>query len=104
MSGVAIIHPEHGLFVGVGLGLAFWSNMDCAGQYQVPLMADEAEARAFVSSWRSPAGPIDPDTFTYHAVESVETWATIEELEAAGLSHLTLPLKAARMGPAQGSA
>ena len=104
MSGVAIIHPEHGIFVGVCFGLAFWSNIDCAGQYQVPLMTDEAEARAFIATWRSPTGPIDPDAFTYHTVESVEKWATIEELDAVGLSHLTAPLKAERMGPAMGRA
>lgn len=101
MSGVAIIHPEYGIFVGIGLGLAFWSNIDCAGQIHVPLLADESEARAFLATWH---GQVNPDDFTFHPVTSAKTWATIEELDAAGLAHLTAPLKAARMGPAQGNA
>lgn len=102
MSGVVIVHPEHGIFVGVGLGLAFWSNLDCAGQTQAPLIPDEAEARAFVDSWRNSPGA---DAFTYHPVTSAaDRYATIEELDAAGLAHLTAPMKSARMGPAQGTA
>ena len=30
-----ISHPEHGVFIGTGLGLAFWTNMECAGQEYV---------------------------------------------------------------------
>lgn len=102
MSGVAIVHPEYGIFVGVGLGLAFWSNIDCVGQTQAPLIPDEAQARAFVDSWCNSPGA---DAFTYHPVTSADpTFATIEELDAAGLVHLTAPMKSARMGPAQGTA
>ena len=101
MSGVAIVHPEWGIFLGVGMGLAFWSCIDCVGQETAPLMTDEAEARDFIDHWQNVP---DRTVFTFHAVQAVAAWATIEELDAAGLSAWTAPLKAARMGPAMGSA
>lgn len=101
MTKVVIVHPEWGLFVGVSMGLAFWSNLDCAGQTCVPVMPDEAEARRFIDVFPP---PIDKNAFKFHPVQAVETWATIEELDAAGLSEWTTPLKAERMGPARGTA
>lgn len=98
---VVIIHPEWGLFVGVSMGLAFWSALDCVGQDTAPVMPTEDDARQFTSTW---CLSTDPQTFTYHPVQAAKHWATIEELDAAGLSEWTVPLKAARMGPAVGNA
>lgn len=99
---VAIVHPEWGIFVGIGLGLAFWSALDCVGQDTVPVMTED-EARAFIDSW--PDCPVKSDGFTYHPVQIAgDHWATIEELDAAGLSEWTVPLKSTRMGEAMGSA
>lgn len=100
-NGVVIIHPEWGIFVGISMSLAFWSATDCVGQDCVPVMPDEAEARAFIDTWCITA---DKTVFTYCPVQAAKQWATIEELDAAGLSEWTTPLKAARMGPAAGSA
>lgn len=100
-NGVVIVHPDWGIFLGVAMGLAFWSNMDCAGQTCAPIIPDEAEARKFLEMRSHGPGP---EAFRYHPVQAAEAWATIEELDAAGLSDLTWTLKAARMGPAQGSA
>lgn len=102
MTGVVIIHPEWGIFVGVSLGLAFWSAIDCVGQETVPVMESETDARAFIDSWVGAS--VKSGDFTYHPVPTKSTHATIEELDAAGLSAWTIPLKAARMGEAQGSA
>jgi hypothetical protein len=99
-DGVVIVHPEWGIFVGVSMGLAFWSNLDCAGQDCVPVMPTEAEARAYVNLMKNKPS----HEFTFHSVQAAKRWATIEELDAAGLSAWTIPLKAARMGEAQGSA
>lgn len=101
MSGIAIVHPEWGIFLGVGMGLAFWSAIDCVGQETAPLMTDEAEAQTFLDQWDT---TIDKSVFTFHAVQAVAVWATIEELDAAGLSAWTAPMKAERMGPAMRSA
>lgn len=102
-NGVVIIHPEWGIFVGISMGLAFWSAMDCVGQDCVPVMPDEAEARAFIDAWDG-NDVTDKTVFKFHPVQAAKQWATIEELDAAGLSEWTTPLKAARMGPAAGSA
>lgn len=80
---VVIVHPEWGIFVGISMGLAFWSAMDCVGQDCVPVMPDEAEARAFIDVW---CITTDKTVFTYCPVQAAKHWATIEELDAAGLS------------------
>lgn len=98
-TGVAVIHPEWGIFLGCAMGLAFWSALDCAGQDCAPVMVDESQARAFIDQLRNIP---DRTVFTFHPVEAVEIWATIEELDAAGLSEWTGPMKAERMGEAMG--
>lgn len=81
-NGVVIVHPEWGIFVGISMGLAFWSAMDCVGQDCVPVMPDETEARAFIDTWTQQP----TDAFLYHPVQAAKQWTTIEELDAAGLS------------------
>lgn len=99
-AGVVIVHPEWGIFVGVSFGLAFWSALDSVGQEQAPVMPED-EAVKFVSRC-CPVSELP--LVTYHPVQIVgDHHATIEELDAAGLSQWTTPLKANRMGEAVGN-
>jgi hypothetical protein len=99
-DGVVIVHPEWGIYLGSCLGLGFFSAMDCAGQDSAAVFPSEKDARFFIAEW---SDNNQPDMFTYPTVQAVDTyWATIEELDAAGLAEWTIPLKAARMGEAAG--
>lgn len=86
MNRIVITHHEMGIFVGASLGFAFWSNLDAGGQHLVVTFDDEKDAREFVSEW-VPAQ--DPDTYSYVTVDSVSEWATVAELDKAGLGELT---------------
>lgn len=97
---VVIVHPEWGIFLGIGMGLAFWTELDCVGQEQAPVMMTE-EADVLARHWQLPADL--KAQFIFHPVKAVGMWATIEELDVAGLDKWTTPLKAARMGETQGS-
>lgn len=100
---VVIVHPEMGIYLGNCLGLGFFSMLDCAGQITAALIESEAEAREHVSTWSTKN---DPDTYRYVEVTAVRQWATIEELEAAGLGEFTAPLRDERLRslPAAGRA
>jgi predicted methyltransferase len=99
---VAIVHPEWGIYLGSCMGLGFFSALDCAGQDTAAIFPSEAEARSYVATWEENS---NPDKLTYPAVKIAgDHWATIEELDAAGLSQWTVPLKSARMGEAVGRA
>ena len=86
MKKVVITHPEMGIFVGAAMGFAFWSMLDTGGQYQVVTFEDEEDAREFVGEW-VPAQ--DPDTYNYVEVDSMKEWATVVELDRAGLGEFT---------------
>lgn len=43
-----VTHPEWGVFVGLGGGLAFWSKIDPVGQPAVVCFATEADAQIVV--------------------------------------------------------
>ncbi len=73
------------------MGAGFWSNLDAVGQWMVPTVETEQEAREFIASWDTWN---DPNAYTYHAVQTVEVWATVDELNRAGLSQWTAPLLA----------
>lgn len=96
MNGVVIIHPEMGIYLGNCFGLGFFTNGDCGGQEEAALFATEAEARDYVRQWENNN---DPEAYTYAPVtaDTEPYWATIEELEAAGLGHLVEPLRAERL-------
>lgn len=83
----AITHPEQGIYVGHGLGLAFWSLWEAAGQDCAVVFDTEDEAREHVSSWMDHN---DPDDYGYAAVDVAADagHATVEELCAAGLGDL----------------
>lgn len=100
-AGVVIVHPEWGIFVGVSLGLAFWSALDSVGQEQVPVMTAD-QAVLLLASWHDLPGGYR-DAMKFYPVRTAHAqYATIEELDAAGLSQWTTPLKANRMGEAVG--
>lgn len=86
MKRVVITHKEMGIFLGEAMGMAFWSMLDAAGQYLAPTFEDDEDARDLVRSWV----PLqDPDHYTYVELHSVNEWATIAELDKAGLSGFT---------------
>ena|SRR5215469_5856589 len=43
-----VVHPEHGVFLGVGMGMAFWSKLDSVGQDCATAFLTEDEARSFI--------------------------------------------------------
>lgn len=50
-SGVVLVHPEHGVYLGNFLGLGFWSKLDPAGQEAAVVFPSVDEARRFAQSW-----------------------------------------------------
>lgn len=46
--GFIITHPEWGIFLGTGLGLVFWSELDSVGQSAAVAFASENEAKGFL--------------------------------------------------------
>jgi len=83
---IVIVHNEMGIFVGAAVGFAFWSMLDPGGQHQAVTFDDEEDARDFVKEWIPPQ---DPDAYRYVTVESASEWATISELDRAGLGTMT---------------
>jgi hypothetical protein len=69
-----ICHPEMGVFLGVCLGLAFWSKLDSVGQDHAPAFDSEAQAEVFMAGWDNgrPQGvtlvPVLPDKDGYASV------------------------------------
>lgn len=82
-----IVHDMMGIFLGVALGLGFWSLLEPAGQVAAVCFDSEEDARNFVSLWEVKT---DPDIFRYVSVESENgEWASISELIKGGLGDLT---------------
>jgi hypothetical protein len=44
-------HEEHGVFLGICLGLAFWSKLDPVGQPAAATFDSPADALKFCESW-----------------------------------------------------
>jgi hypothetical protein len=89
MNRVVIVHHTQGIYVGSCMGLGFWSNLDTANQWTVVTLPSEQAARDYVASWHEWN---NPDSYTYPRIDCSGTWATIDELNRAGLGHLTGPL------------
>ncbi len=51
MSHVVIYSEKYGVFLGAAMGMAFWSNLDTAGQVAAPTFEDKAQAYSFLSKW-----------------------------------------------------
>lgn len=86
-----IVHETDGILVGMALGLAFFSLLDSAGQWEVPVIT-KADFTSIIKSWKE---QIDENATTFFDKLSVKevkvsnpAYATIEELEAAGLGDL----------------
>ncbi|WP_315920952.1 hypothetical protein [Mesorhizobium sp. SP-1A] len=85
-NSVVITHPEYGIFVGEGLGLAFWSKLDAVGQNSAAVFENETQARSFVADI---AVPVAKQSFSYVQLETEDGYhASIPELQAAGLGDL----------------
>lgn len=85
-NSVVITHPEYGIFVGEGLGLAFWSKLDAVGQSSAAVFENEADARSYIADI---AVPVAKQSFGYVQLETEDGYhASISELQAAGLGEL----------------
>ena len=82
---VVIVHDEMGVFIGVGLGLAFFSMLDTGGQTECATFEHEIEARAFVESWDEQN---DPNNYRYVTVATNAHHVGIELLVKAGLADM----------------
>lgn len=85
-KGIAITHPEYGIFVGHAMGLCFWSQLDSADQERVALFKDTDEAKDFVMQFGEDTGLKGYD---FHEIETIEEFcASVDELRDAGLEDL----------------
>ncbi len=100
---IVITHPERGIFVGLGMGLAFWSRWDAADQDRVATFADVAQARDHVAAWE---GDDPADAFGYVDVPvgdvSPEPYATVAKLTEAGLGDMLGELACTHLVPGHG--
>ncbi len=88
-----IVHDVDGIFVGHAMGLAFYSNLNCGGQWSVPTFESEEQCAAFISD----TGDFPLEMFKVIPVEVSDKepgYAYPDELDAAGLGHLTAELRA----------
>lgn len=94
MKSFVIVHPKLGIYLGNAMGLGFFSNLDCAGQDLACIFDTEDQAREHVSGWDDNN---DPELYGYVGVDVAARWATIEELEAAGLKEFTQQMRTERL-------
>lgn len=88
-----LTNPKNGIFIGIGMGLAFWSRLDAANQWHVATLLSVEQAREYANMCSMP-GEI---CSVQEVMCASEAFATIEELEAAGLVAYTLELKQNRL-------
>lgn len=81
---VVIANDELGVFVGTGMGFAFWTKLDSVGQEFATTFPNESDAIAFLNSW--PDGAV-PETCRFVPVGDKE-YVSIAELKAVGLGDL----------------
>lgn len=99
---VVIVHQEHGVFLGLFLGLAFYSRLDSAGQTMAPVFECEVQAQDFLKSW-------DENNGGHYFVPLCTTQdmaATVQELQSAGLGDMLgdMPIEELRTMAAMGNA
>ncbi len=88
MKTVVIISPELGVYMGNGLGLAFWSKLDFIDQDHAPVFDDEAQARKHIQSWENNH---EPDSYLYYVIAPTKEaddgckYVSIEAMTAHGL-------------------
>lgn len=76
------VDPDHGVFVGHAMGLAFFSLMECAGQWEVPTFESPQDAaKLLVLDFKL------PNRMFYVAVEVAtgKEFANAHALRRAGL-------------------
>lgn len=75
--------PKDGLFVGYAFGLGFWSLLDAAGQYCIPIFPSAAEGREVINQGHG-EGYCESAHATFHCI-TVEhlDHATAQELDKA---------------------
>ncbi len=78
-----ITDPQNGVLIGLSMGLAFWTALDCAGQHRVCTFEDEAEAKDFAEQIL--ANGMDVSAFTYVEVDTAQPFAGADHLLKAGL-------------------
>lgn len=82
---VVIVSKKNGVYLGSFLGLGFFTLIDCAGQAAACTFQNETDAREYISTWETQN---NPDTYIYVSVSTGDIFATVEELQRAGLTHL----------------
>jgi len=82
---VVITHPTDGIFIGVGLGMAFFSKSDPVGQNAAVAFVDEADARAFVGTWNPPMEGLDFHKVEADIIDGDRLYASVDACERAGL-------------------
>lgn len=81
-----IYSDEYGVFLGVAMGMAFWSRLDSAAQEAAPVFESADEARAYLSTWQGDSSLVEfvtvvPDVCSGEGVAYASSAACI----AAGL-------------------
>lgn len=75
-----IVHERDGIFVGHGMGLAFFSALDPADQTQCVTFESQDYAQEFVSVILASTG----ETYTVQEISGDAEYASIADLETAG--------------------
>jgi len=84
-----LLSPIGGLFIGHGMGMAFFSKQEDAGQSRVVTFSSEETATDFALTYLSACGPLE----AMPVEVAGEQYATIPELIASGYKdHLGLLL------------
>ncbi|MFG6080332.1 hypothetical protein ACEUZ9_000882 [Paracoccus litorisediminis] len=91
---IVITHPEYGIYLGSFLGLGFWSKISAEGQEEACTFKNEELARDYIATWEENG---DPAKYGFAEVATDAPFATIAELDAAGLEDMTGPMKDARL-------
>lgn len=86
----AVYHPEMGVFLGEAMGMGFWSKLDAVGQTEAVVFETVGKARDFIDSLKVDGRTKDrcgiyPVIVEAHAQTDTPHYATIEQIEAAGL-------------------
>lgn len=77
-----IVHHENGVYLGMCLGLGFWSKLDPVGQPAACAFETQAQAEDHMARWVG--GP--PEGVRFHPVEPDDgPYATVAAWVAAGL-------------------
>lgn len=89
-SSVVIYSEKMGVFLGVAMGLAFWSKLDAAGQIAAPVFEGKDDAYDFLAQWGAKAVedlgvvttvPVAPDLVRPNGMKA----ASIQACVRAGL-------------------